>query len=87
MSEKKYPLATTTWGERELDSILAVLNNEVRRLIPCTVYPFDKRNSARYAPSCPVIPVIRATFLFAIDFFQSSVRFLRDIRLRYAMSH
>ena len=25
-------------------------------MMPCTVYPFSIRNSARYDPSCPVIP-------------------------------
>src|ERR1700677_370099 len=41
-----------------------VLNSEVRRLIPCTSYPFDNKSSARYAPSCPVTPVMRARFIF-----------------------
>ena len=31
-------------------------------LSPCTLYPFFKRSSARYDPSWPVIPVIRAVF-------------------------
>src|SRR6185312_15645159 len=32
-------------------------------LTPCTTYPLDKSNSARYAPSWPVIPVINADFI------------------------
>src|SRR5262249_38468337 len=39
-----------------------VLKSDERRLIPCTTYPLLRRNSARYAPSCPVTPVMRATF-------------------------
>src|SRR5436190_10215156 len=38
----------------------SVLNDDARRLIPCTSYPFARRNSARYAPSWPVMPVIKA---------------------------
>src|ERR1043165_3213407 len=41
-------------------SMRAVLNELVRRMIPCTSYPFASRNSARYDPSCPVTPVISA---------------------------
>jgi hypothetical protein len=37
-----------------------------RRTIPCTSYPFSKRNSARYDPSWPVTPVIKATFFETI---------------------
>src|SRR5580693_9197364 len=36
-----------------------------RRTMPCTVYPFSSRNSARYEPSCPVIPVISAERVMA----------------------
>ena len=43
-----------------------VLNEDERRLMPCTMYPFLRRNSARYAPSCPVIPVIRAVLVMII---------------------
>ena len=32
-------------------------------LIPCTIYPFSNKSSAKYEPSCPVIPVINATFI------------------------
>jgi hypothetical protein len=35
---------------------------ELRRLMPCTSYPLASRNSARYAPSCPVTPVMSARF-------------------------
>jgi len=38
----------------------SVLKEDARRLTPCTLYPLSSRNSARYAPSCPVIPVINA---------------------------
>jgi hypothetical protein len=31
--------------------------------MPWTSYPFSKRSSARYDPSCPVIPVIKAVFI------------------------
>src|SRR5438045_840804 len=31
-----------------------------RRTMPCTSYPCSSRNSARYEPSWPVIPVMRA---------------------------
>ena len=40
-----------------------------RRTMPCTSYPFPKRNSARQAPSCPVMPVINA--LQVIEFLLS----------------
>src|SRR5437764_2903982 len=40
----------------------AVLKREERRLIPCTSYPFESRNWARYAPSWPVTPVMSAFF-------------------------
>jgi hypothetical protein len=30
------------------------------------MYPLFKRNSARYAPSCPVIPVIRAVLVMVV---------------------
>src|ERR1019366_4711209 len=43
-------------------SMRAVLNSDVRRLIPWTSYPLASRNAARYAPSCPVTPVISAFF-------------------------
>jgi len=32
--------------------------------VPNTSYPLLKRNFAKYAPSCPVIPVIKALFIF-----------------------
>src|SRR5215510_9770792 len=37
-----------------------VLKEEARRLMPCTSYPLLRSNCARYAPSCPVTPVINA---------------------------
>jgi len=40
-----------------------VLNNDDLLFIPCTSYPFFSKNSAKYAPSCPVMPVIKATFI------------------------
>src|ERR1700704_2171096 len=43
-------------------SMRSVLNDDDRRFMPCTTYPFDSRNSARWAPSWPVTPVMRATF-------------------------
>ena len=39
-----------------------MLNELDRRMIPCTTYPFSNSSSVRYDPSCPVIPVMRATF-------------------------
>src|SRR4051794_7587220 len=42
-----------------------VLNDDERRTIPCTTYPFAISNSARYDPSWPVMPVtsaVRAVF-------------------------
>src|SRR5690606_8631832 len=32
----------------------------IRRVTPTTSYPLSRRSSARYEPSCPVIPVISA---------------------------
>ena len=43
-----------------------VLKDDDRRLMPCTMYPFLRRNSARYAPSWPVIPVIRAVLVMVV---------------------
>src|SRR6185312_5667734 len=43
-------------------SMRSVLNDDDRRFMPCTTYPFASRNSARWAPSWPVTPVMRATF-------------------------
>src|SRR5579863_2233725 len=40
-----------------------VLNELLRRTSPCTSYPFASKNSARYDPSCPVMPVISARFM------------------------
>src|SRR3989344_4141018 len=31
--------------------------------MPCTSYPFSRRSSAKYEPSCPVIPVMSAFFI------------------------
>src|SRR2546421_162389 len=44
------------WSIREVLKVLA------RRMIPWTSYPLDSNNSARYEPSCPVIPVTTARF-------------------------
>ena len=33
-----------------------------RRFTPWTEYPLANNSSAKYAPSCPVIPVIKAVF-------------------------
>ena len=44
-------------------AILSVLEVEQRLIRPCTSYPFSSKNSARYDPSCPVIPVISAFFI------------------------
>ena len=35
---------------------------DVRRTIPNTLYCFDNKSSAKYDPSCPVIPVMNASF-------------------------
>src|SRR5215472_13272227 len=40
-----------------------VLNVEARRMIPWTSYPLASKNSARYEPSCPVMPVTSAFFI------------------------
>src|SRR5262249_16344176 len=39
-----------------------VLKEDERRLMPWTTYPFRSSNSAKNAPSWPVMPVIRAIF-------------------------
>src|SRR5436305_15215525 len=44
-------------------SMRAVLNDDERRITPCTSWPFASRSSARYEPSCPVMPVISARFV------------------------
>src|SRR6185437_4553378 len=44
-------------------SMRFVLNVLARRIIPWTSYPLESSNSARYEPSCPVIPVISARFI------------------------
>ena len=49
-----------------------VLNEDERRLIPCTMYPLFSRNSARYAPSWPVIPVIRAVLVMVVTFLNAN---------------
>src|SRR5688500_15943256 len=43
-----------TWAMRSNFSV------EARRTTPCTSYPRSSRNSARYEPSWPVMPVMRA---------------------------
>lgn len=40
-----------------------VLKVLARRIIPCTSYPLESSNSAKYEPSCPVIPVIKARLM------------------------
>src|SRR6266567_1913305 len=40
-----------------------VLNELDLRMIPWTVYPFDKSSSVKYEPSWPVIPVTSAFFI------------------------
>ena len=37
-----------------------VLNDELRRMMPQTLYPLASSSSVRYEPSWPVMPVIRA---------------------------
>ena len=44
-------------------SMRLVLKVEARRMIPWTSYPFSSRSSARYEPSCPVMPVTNAFFI------------------------
>src|SRR6266849_4801335 len=39
-----------------------VLKVLARRMMPCTSKPLDNSSSARYEPSCPVIPVMSAFF-------------------------
>src|SRR4051795_2116492 len=41
-------------------SMRCVLNEEERRMTPWTSYPFSSSSSARYEPSCPVMPVMSA---------------------------
>src|SRR5579864_3169171 len=47
-------------------SMRFVLNVLARRMIPCTSYPLESSNSARYEPSCPVIPVMSARFMYDV---------------------
>ena len=42
------------WSIRDVLKVLA------RLMRPSTPYPLKRRNSARYEPSCPVMPVKRA---------------------------
>jgi hypothetical protein len=48
-----------------MESIRLVLNVDDRRINPWTSYPFESNNSARYEPSCPVIPVMNAFFVMS----------------------
>ena len=48
---------------REKKHMRPVLNELERLISPCTSYPLPSNNSAKYDPSCPVIPVIRAFFV------------------------
>ena len=43
------------------------LNDDARRLTPCTVYPLESKNSAKYEPSCPVMPVISAVLVKSLS--------------------
>ena len=45
-----------------MSSMRPVLNEDERRLMPCTTYPLSRRSRASSEPSCPVTPVISATF-------------------------
>ena len=47
------------------------LNNNESNVYKRTVYPFSKRSSAKYEPSCPVMPVMRA--IFSSDMFDEIV--------------
>ena len=49
-------------------SILPVLKDDDFLITPCTSYCFLSKNSAKYEPSCPVTPVIRATFFFIFKY-------------------
>ena len=40
---------------------------DARWMSPCTSYPLDSSNSARYDPSCPVMPVTNARLGFPLD--------------------
>src|SRR5688572_29739124 len=51
---------STRWAMRSYGVV------ELRRTIPMTRYPFSRRSSARYDPSWPVTPVIRAVGI-AVD--------------------
>src|SRR5664279_4185109 len=58
-----------------------VLKEDERRFTPWTRYPFASNNSARYAPSCPVTPVIKATLPS-----RSASLMLRPLQLREVIS-
>ena len=45
-------------------SILRVLIELDLRINPHTSYSFSSKSSAKYDPSCPVIPVMNATFIY-----------------------
>src|SRR5665213_1265713 len=45
----------------------SVLNELERRTRPHTSYPLASSSSARYDPSCPVIPVISARFIDSLS--------------------
>src|SRR5580765_5179130 len=49
-------------------SMRFVLNVLARRMIPWTSYPLESSSSARYEPSCPVIPVISARFICDLSY-------------------
>src|SRR5216683_5064568 len=45
-----------------------VLKVLARRMIPWTSYPLESNSSARYEPSCPVMPVTSARFMRLVPF-------------------
>ena len=67
-SIRRFFFMSLTHSSRYRCSIRPVLNELLRRRTPCTSYPFSIRNSARKLPSCPVIPVINATFPISKSF-------------------
>src|SRR3989344_212018 len=73
-------------------SILEKCGVEYRRVIPYTLYPFLSNNFAKYGPSCPIIPVIKADLLikFQNKFVMlsvSQVRFLENAPEMISATH
>ena len=56
-------------------SILDVLKVLALLIMPWTSYPRDRRYSARYDPSCPVIPVINAFFVNYVHMASNAVSY------------